>query len=123
MATAPNWVAEKSLSDPPQLPNGVRTADTIYTSFIWKFFKKAAKSSENYRTDQVFLRSKALIYLITYNVFDALFRLHVSAEISINSPTAMQAMAQTTIKDKWLHSNIFLLLFFLKKIIVLLHPI
>jgi hypothetical protein len=41
MAIAPSFVAEMSFRLPPQLPIGVRTADTIYTSFITKdvYFK------------------------------------------------------------------------------------
>ena len=34
IANAPNRVAEISANMPPKLPNGVRRAETIYTSFF-----------------------------------------------------------------------------------------
>jgi hypothetical protein len=34
MATAPSLVADIEASEPPKLPSGVRTAETINTSFI-----------------------------------------------------------------------------------------
>src|ERR1044072_5921928 len=38
IAIAPNFVAGTSYNAPPKLPIGVRTAETIYTSFIYMFF-------------------------------------------------------------------------------------
>src|SRR5258706_4269683 len=46
MAWAPNCVAEKPDNTPPKLPMGVRTADTINTSFI-KRFKLCCKVTGN----------------------------------------------------------------------------